>query len=69
MVHQLIQFFLSFGHLPAVLRVPSEACLKLAQHMDAFLPNNPEKDMGLRKLLEAKDCFVRALLVKEKKND
>lgn len=30
--------------------------------MDRELPNGPEKSAGLRKLLEAKDCFVRAAL-------
>ena len=30
--------------------------------MDEALPEVPEKTMGLRKLLEAKDCFVRAKL-------
>ena len=29
------------------------------------LPSNPERTVALRKLLEAKDCAVRALLFKE----
>jgi hypothetical protein len=28
--------------------------------MNDALPDGPEKSAGLRKLLEAKDCFVRA---------
>jgi hypothetical protein len=30
--------------------------------MEAELPDGPEKSAGMRKLLEAKDCFVRAAL-------
>jgi len=30
--------------------------------MDELLPESAEKTTGLRKLLEAKDCFVRAKL-------
>ena len=30
--------------------------------MDDFLPDGPEKSAGLRKLLEAKDCFVRSAI-------
>lgn len=33
--------------------------------MDELLPDGPEKTAGLRKLLEAKDCFVRAALDRE----
>lgn len=35
---------------------------KLAEAMESFLPDGPEKSAGMRKLLEAKDCFVRASL-------
>lgn len=34
----------------------------LAHHMDQTLESGPEKSAGLRKLLEAKDCFIRAAL-------
>jgi peptidoglycan hydrolase-like protein with peptidoglycan-binding domain len=37
---------------------------ELAAEMDDVLPDGPEKSAGLRKLLEAKDCFVRAALSK-----
>jgi hypothetical protein len=30
--------------------------------MDVVLPDGPEKSAGLRKLLEAKECFIRAKL-------
>jgi hypothetical protein len=34
----------------------------LAEEMSAALPECAELSAGLRKLLEAKDCFVRAAL-------
>ena len=34
----------------------------IARDMAAQLPDGPELTAGLRKLLEAKDCFVRAAL-------
>lgn len=52
----------SFGHLPPHLKVVSEHCHDLAEHMIDNLPDGPELTAGLRKLLEAKDCFVRAAL-------
>ncbi|MEJ6283157.1 hypothetical protein [Acinetobacter baumannii] len=36
----------------------------LARQMDEQLPDGPEKSTGLRKLLEAKDAFVRQALSK-----
>lgn len=50
----------SWSHLPSGLRETSCACAELAGHMVAALPDGPELSAGLRKLLEAKDCFVRA---------
>lgn len=35
---------------------------ELAKVIDGTLPDNPEKTTAIRKLLEAKDCAVRALL-------
>lgn len=61
MANRLMQFF-TFAHLPAHLQEPSRSCAELAEKMDSDLPEGPEKTAGLRKLLEAKDCFVRAKL-------
>lgn len=61
--HPLLQFF-SFAHLPPHLRDVSEPFCTLAEMMDEQLPNNIEKDAALRKLLEAKDCAVRATIFK-----
>lgn len=50
------------GHLPAHLAAVSRPIGELAEQMDTTLPDGAEKSAGLRKLLEAKDCFVRAAL-------
>lgn len=62
---QRILKFFSFDHLPAQLQIISKPIHDLAVKMDEELPESAEKTVGLRKLLEAKDCFVRAALEKE----
>lgn len=49
-----------FQHLPPHLQEVSKPICKLAQRLFDELPDGLEKSAGLRKLLEAKDCFVRA---------
>ena len=51
-------------HLPTDLREVSESICELAKMLDEQLPGSAEKSAGLRKLLEAKDCFVRAAVEK-----
>jgi hypothetical protein len=55
-----------FSKLPAAdsVRLDSirDFCATLAEDMIQVLPDGPELTAGLRKLLEAKDCFVRAAL-------
>lgn len=58
------QFF-AYEHLPAHLQEVSKPFGDLARHLIAALPSNAERTVALRKLLEAKDCAVRALLYKE----
>lgn len=57
-----IQFF-EYGHLPAQLQAISKPIYDLAHLMEDTLPDGAEKSAGMRKLLEAKDCFVRANIV------
>ena len=52
----------SYSHLPPRLQDVSRAFHEIAISNAAALPDGPEKDMCLRKLLEAKDCAVRAAL-------
>ena len=59
----LLQFF-AYEHLPAGLQEISKPFGDLANWMMETLPVNPERTAGLRKLLEAKDCAVRARLFK-----
>lgn len=49
-------------NLPPKLLAVSKACEALAADLVWTLPDGPELTAGLRKLLEAKDCFVRAAL-------
>lgn len=49
-------------HLPDPLRTVIALFAELAKELDFTLPDDPEKSAGMRKLLEAKDCFVRAAL-------
>ena len=57
----MLQFF-GYEHLPPRLREVSKPFGDLAQWIIAELPANPERTVALRKLLEAKDCAVRARL-------
>lgn len=71
----LLQFF-TYAHLPAHLQLISKPFCDLAHAIvkgdnvpesgtvtiGSGLPRNPERTVALRKLLEAKDCAVRAAL-------
>lgn len=54
--------YFKYAHLPENLQMVSKPLCEVAEEMDKSLPNCTEKQVGLRKLLEAKDCFVRAAL-------
>jgi hypothetical protein len=56
-----IKYF-AYAHLPMQLQAVSKPFGDLATMLDTMLPEGPEKTAGMRKLLEAKDCFVRAAL-------
>ena len=60
-VTALLSYF-EYDHLPSHLQAVSQPCHALAHAMAAELGDSPELTAGLRKLLEAKDCFVRAAL-------
>ena len=49
-------------HLPERLQAVSKPVGDLANDMANRLPASAETSAGLRKLLEAEDCFVRAAL-------
>ena len=57
-----IKYF-QYLHLPeGHLRNISKMVAELATLLEQVLPDGIEKSAGMRKLLEAKDCFVRAAL-------
>lgn len=60
-MHPLLKYF-KYDHLPVHLQIVSKPIGDLAEAMVATLPAGAELDTGLRKLLEAKDCLVRAAL-------
>lgn len=64
----LIQFF-EYKHLPKYLQSVSKPFCELAQNTIKALPPNTEREMALRKLLEAKDCAVRAMIYKNETKD
>lgn len=67
MQEHIIQFF-AYEHLPPHLQKVSAPFCELAKALVAEgtgLPRNPERTVALRKLLEAKDAAVRALLAKD----
>jgi hypothetical protein len=59
---QLLGFF-GYDHLPPFLQAVSAPCHDLAFDIAGSLPDGPELTAGLRKLLEAKDAFVRQAIV------
>lgn len=61
---RMLQFF-AFEHLRPDLQLVSRPFGELAQRIVEDIPMNPERTAGLRKLLEAKDCIVRATLYRD----
>lgn len=64
--HQSVAHFkplFAFEHLPEHLQEISRPCAELAAAMLMTLPDGPELTVGLRKLLEAKDAFVRQAVI------
>lgn len=64
MQDRMLQFF-AFDHLPPHLKEISAHFRDLALVIVSQTPPNPERTTALRKLLEAKDCAVRAVIYKE----
>jgi hypothetical protein len=60
---RMLQFF-THEHLPPGLAAMSKPFCDLAKAITETVPANPERTAALRKLLEAKDCAVRAVLFK-----
>ncbi|XDF79193.1 hypothetical protein AAFX60_018720 [Aliivibrio fischeri] len=52
----------NFQYLPDHLKKVSQPFSDVANNVVLLLPDNEEREIALRKLLEAKDCAVRAIL-------
>ena len=59
-----IEQFFAWQHLPPHLQEVSKPFGQLAFTILETLPRNPERTVALRKLLEAKDAAVRAVVAK-----
>lgn len=59
--------FFEYEHLPDPLKSVATQCAVLAHNMVDLIESDPELTVGLRKLLEAKDCFVRATVAQVNK--
>jgi hypothetical protein len=59
----MLQFF-AYDHLMGELQEHSKPFGDLARRLVETLSCNPERTAALRKLLEAKDCAVRAFIYK-----
>jgi len=57
----ILRYF-HYAHLPEALAAVSEPFCMLAYVIIERLPRNAERSTALRKLLEAKDCAVRAMV-------
>lgn len=58
---RMLKWF-SYEHLPAHLKAVSEPFCVLAEHVSLHVPSGPERTVAFRKLLEAKDAAVRAVV-------
>lgn len=54
--------YFAYADLPARLQDVSAPFAHLAQTLLTFLSDSPELTVALRKLIEAKDCAVRAMV-------
>ena len=59
MVNSVLKHF-QYYHLTGNLKEVSKKCHDLAKELNEMLPDSEQKGIGFGKLLEAKDCFVRA---------
>jgi hypothetical protein len=57
----ILRFF-AYSHLPERLQKVSALFADLAHTLHRSLPDNAERDVALRKLLESKDSAVRSAI-------
>ncbi|MCK5609513.1 hypothetical protein KAR91_47000 [Candidatus Pacearchaeota archaeon] len=59
--HELMKYF-AYSHLPEKLQIVSRPFFDLANTICQMTPEGDQQTTALRKLLESKDCAVRAAL-------
>lgn len=64
MPERMMQFF-AYENMSVDWQAQLKPFHDLASIMVETLPSNPERTAGLRKLVEARDCAVRAALFRE----
>lgn len=62
---RMLKYF-KYSHLRDDLVAISKPFANLAQEVVTRVPMGPERTVSLRKLLEAKDCAVRAVAIPER---
>lgn len=64
MTHRNLMQYFGYDHLPERLWDVSKPFHDIASALIIQLPDNPQRTRCLEKLLEAKDCAVRAAIYK-----
>lgn len=64
----LLQFF-EYSDLPADRQVISQPFAALAHQIASVLPRNPERTTAIRRILEARDCAIRAMRWRDESSD
>ena len=59
---QINRTYFKYKQLPNKLQEVAEPFYVLMEGLDEMIYSSEEKEAGMRKLLEAKDCFFRAKL-------
>ena len=69
MTHRLQRYF-KYDHLPKHLQTRSKLCHDLAEAIihDSDVVDEAEATVALRKLLEAKDAYVRSTIPEQKES-
>ena len=65
--NNMLKWF-NYEHLPTQLKEVGVDFSVFAERLDDYIADGPEKQAGMRKLLEAKDCFVRAKIEGEEES-
>lgn len=65
---EIMRWF-DYEHLAPYLQAVSRPFGELARDVEALLPVGEERDACLRKLLEAKDCAVRAAIIAKEQDE